>query len=776
MKIKRYFLVPFLTVLFVIRAFCLPNSVYFPGKQPGEAKVLIQDSVMMLYNESIEVLWTIENLTIRLVKIKNNYDGKEIVFSDLPFFSIGLANGEIYSNEDFKLNRIVRLSYLSSTDSLPTSALRDAGIELSAELYSVKADLTVVWSAELRNESNYIRQKILISTVQKPIPISVVSFFDGTLNGAQYAGSVLGSPITCDNFFFGMEHPVAHSKALLCRFTGRLTSRPVDVSHIIDSEGEYTVSVEHGGSHDFNIESFQLKQNGNIIAEDKHLLNGKNGSNLYRLVLDDYKKGDTYTLHADVKNDSDRGGGRVYLYRKTDNVLNFYVAREDTLLPGKPISESLVMGVTPEGQKRRAFQYYVNRERARPYKQFLHYNSWWDFPKDSIFASDQLIERMQGWYRKFIQPYGVQLNSFVFDDGWDDLEHLWHFDPIKFPDGFAPQAKLCREYDSGIGVWFSPFGGYAGNKTRRIRTAQREGMELNAGGLSLAGPNYFQRFYERSADMLTNYKVNHFKYDGLGGSEPQFLPDMEAGIRLTSALRKINPDVYINITTGTWPSPFWLLFADCTWRGSNDLQQAGEGEDTQMFMTYRDGTLHNNIVNRAPLYPLNSIMTVGIAYANYGEPNHYISDNEKGFKDMVRSYFASGSSLQELYISHDKMKDEFWPILAEAALWSKANEDVLIDTHWVGGSPINMEVYGFAAWNGTKGILSLRNPSSRPMSYSVDLQQLLELKSVENGTFRLRSPWNEDTDKSVRFIQSDHSETITLSPFELMVMEVIRAK
>jgi hypothetical protein len=434
------------------------------------------------------------------------------------------------------------------------------------------------------------------------------------------------------------------------------------------------------------------------------------------------------------------------------------------------------MGVTPAGQSRRAFQYYLNRERARPYKQFLHYNSWWDLSNgDSNFTSNQLIEVMQEWNRKFIQPYGVRLNSFVFDDGWDDLEHLWYFDPVSFPDGFAQQATLCREYDSGIGVWFSPFGGYGEKKRTRIRTAQREGLEVNAGGLSLAGSNYYQRFYERSAEMLTLYKVNHFKYDGFGGSEPQFLPDMEAGIKLMRELRKINPDVYINITTGTWPSPFWLLHADCTWRRSGDLHQAGEGEDTQMMMTYRDGTLHNNIVKRSALYPLNSIMTVGIAYANLGLANQFVSNDEKGFKDMVRSYFASGSSLQELYISHDKMKDEFWPILAEAALWSKANEDVLIDTHWIGGSPINLEVYGFASWNGTKGILSLRNPSAQPLDYTVNPQQVLELQPFENQSFHLKSPWQEDAGKPVRLIRSDRPETLTLAPFELLVVEVISA-
>jgi len=151
---------------------------------------------------------------------------------------------------------------------------------------------------------------------------------------------------------------------------------------------------------------------------------------------------------------------------------------------------------------------------------------------------------------------------------------------------------------------------------------------------------------------------------------------MEAGTRIIKILRQHNPDVFINVTTGSWPSPFWLKYADCTWRGSGDLYNAGVGSKTQKFMTYRDGTLYNNVVKRAPYYPLNSIMVIGIAYANLGLPAKYIDDNRKDFRDMVWSYFGAGSELQELYISYDRMKPELWEILAEAAKWAKSNEDI----------------------------------------------------------------------------------------------------
>ena len=36
------------------------------------------------------------------------------------------------------------------------------------------------------------------------------------------------------------------------------------------------------------------------------------------------------------------------------------------------------MGATRKGQLRRDFLGYVERERAHPYRTFLHYNSWYD--------------------------------------------------------------------------------------------------------------------------------------------------------------------------------------------------------------------------------------------------------------------------------------------------------------------------------------------------------------------------------------------------------------
>ena len=101
--------------------------------------------------------------------------------------------------------------------------------------------------------------------------------------------------------------------------------------------------------------------------------------------------------------------------------------------------------------------------------------------------------------------------------------------------------------------------------------------------------------------------------------------------------------------------------------------------------------------------------------------------NEKSVADEIWSFFGSGTCLQELYINPKLLTETMWDELAAAAKWSRANSDVLVDTHWIGGDPGKAEVYGWASWRPGKGILVLRNPSETPQEFSITPQAALEL-------------------------------------------------
>lgn len=45
-----------------------------------------------------------------------------------------------------------------------------------------------------------------------------------------------------------------------------------------------------------------------------------------------------------------------------------------------------------------------------------------------------------------------------------------------------------------------------------------------------------------------------------------FASDFDASIALLHNMRRANPNLFINLTTGTNASPSWLFYADSIWR------------------------------------------------------------------------------------------------------------------------------------------------------------------------------------------------------------------
>ena len=81
-------------------------------------------------------------------------------------------------------------------------------------------------------------------------------------------------------------------------------------------------------------------------------------------------------------------------------------------------------------------------------------------------------------------------------------------------------------------------------------------------------------------------RVNYFKWDKAGeGVTPHFM----ALLACADELRRIDPQLFLNVTVGTWPSPFWLQFIDSTWRGGGDMGFIGKGDEREKWLTYRDG-------------------------------------------------------------------------------------------------------------------------------------------------------------------------------------------
>jgi len=422
---------------------------------------------------------------------------------------------------------------------------------------------------------------------------------------------------------------------------------------------------------------------------------------------------------------------------------------------------------------RRSFLRYVERERAHPYRPFLHYNSWYDLGYFTPYTSDQCVERIYAFGQELSVKRGIKLSSFLFDDGWDDYAGVWKFSK-DFPNAFQPLKAAAAKYGAGPGVWLSPWGGYGGPREKRLAAGKAAGYEVDTQGYALSGPKYFARFKTVTLDFVKNQGINQFKFDGTGSPDKQypgsaFDSDFSAAISLIGDLRAAEPDLFVNLTTGTWPSPFWLRFADSTWRGGSDHSFAGVGPSREQWITYRDGDTYNGVVKRGPLYPINSLMLHGIIYAQHA--NRLNTDPSDDFRNDVRAYFATGTQLQELYITPSLLTTKNWDDLAEAANWARTNAATLVDTHWVGGDPTKLEVYGHAAWMGGEGIIELRNPSDKAQAYAVDIARELELPPGLTGVFHGRRPWKSDAGVAEVEFSVGKSKVVLLKPFEVLVLQ-----
>lgn len=452
--------------------------------------------------------------------------------------------------------------------------------------------------------------------------------------------------------------------------------------------------------------------------------------------------------------------------------------RGNTLKAGTPLRASCVMAVTPPGQLRRGFLYYLERERAHPYRPFLHYNSWYDIAwGDRKFNEAQSLEAIELFGENLYVKRGLPLQSFVFDDGWDDNKTLWQFHE-GFPNGFTPLREKAARYGSAIGTWLSPFGGYGEAREQRLAYGRAQGYETNKSGFSMAGPVYYDRYKAICEEMIRAYGVNFFKFDGMGAGlgagvpgSREFLNDLDALMRLSGELRALNPGLYISATTGTWPSPYFLWHADNIWRGAQDMGFSGKGSKRRQWINYRDTWTYKNIVLQGPLYPLNALMTQGIVHAIHGPAGELGTDLTE-FSEEVWSFFGSGTSLQELYIAPTLMTGPQWDILAEGAKWARANASILVDTHWVGGDPGDDTVYGWAAWSPEKSILVLRNPAEHDGAITLDVAQVLELPQDAPLKYSLSTPRSSQAAPPVKTLHAGTSQTFNFRPFEVLVFEL----
>ncbi len=657
------------------------QKVVFPQqKQAGVAVMKASAKKYVLANSLLQASYSVKNGHLQ-------FDGCSAMdlLPSADLFRIKLADGTEFSSSDMKLESVTTEQYHADATAAKGSERFD-GKGLKAVL--TYNGMTVEWHAVLRDGSHYLRTEMSLSST-KDVRMDQITPMIYAVNNKKaksapvIVGNTRGALLLSDKIFAGLETPMG-------------------------------LNTNRADSTDFAIVNAQA-----VVPVEGDWI------------------------------------------------------RHTTLKAGKTWNVSSVVGIVAKGQARRSFLAYSERERAAAWHPMTIYNSWYELNIDRNNApgnkgkydpsdpenkngdysqnmnADQCADVVFHWKTNFYDVYHKTPVAYVFDDGWDAYG-TWTFNP-NFPEGFSVVNRMAKQMGAGIGAWLGPVGGYgASGEYRRSYWRSR-------GGMQLSNDAYYDYFVKCSSDMIDKYDFRFFKYDGISAQSSAVGPDLtdaglencEAIISIENDVRKKRKDIFYNTTVGTWASPFWFHVSDAVWRQEGDFGKIGVGDDREQWITYRDRLVYQNFIDRSPICPVNTLMTHGVILSRFGAVSKTMDYD--GIVREMRCAFGCGSSMVELYTDYKLLEDiknhageagTLWRQLADCMDWQERNVDVLPDIHWVGGNPWDGEkanIYGWAAWNGKRTTLTLRNPDVQQQTLTTTLRRVFDIPAYIKTTVTLRS-------------------------------------
>ncbi len=449
-------------------------------------------------------------------------------------------------------------------------------------------------------------------------------------------------------------------------------------------------------------------------------------------------------------------GGGAFLaveYPAADNVLKVMDGKVivrcgqeigERVGPQPLVSDWAVAALTPDERVRHWFFEYLDSVRVAPLRPYTLYNSWYDlrspvYPKITPphVMNEANVKRIITLLREnMVEKYGIRLDAFVLDDGWDVYASDWELRCDQFPNGLKPVADELAKTGTRLGIWFGPTGGYSFRK-ERLGWMKEHGYEIVGNQLCLAGSKYRALFEKRALDFVTRDRVGYFKWDGIqfSCSEPGHghavdlysrRAVMETVAGLCRAARAADPGMFLNITSGTWLSPWWLRFADQIWMGGEDYGWADVPSlsPRDAAITYRDTVLHDDFRVQDLWFPLANLMTHGIIKGRLQMLGGEEEPLEK-FTDETVMYAARGVSMFELYVSPDLLSEGEWAAMSGALRWARDRFGLLRRSEMVGGDPRRGEAYGYVHADGGRAVIVARNPLVGPQALKIKIDPVL---------------------------------------------------
>ena len=401
----------------------------------------------------------------------------------------------------------------------------------------------------------------------------------------------------------------------------------------------------------------------------------------------------------------------------------------------------------------------------------IQYNSWFD--NMMLISDENILETFIEFDQELNKVEVRPLDSYVVDDGWINYNDthvvdaaragttlnksgFWEFNS-KFPNELYPSSALANKFGSNFGMWVGPRGGYNfyGSLADIITKA---GKGSKAGGsIDVASRVYVKNLTDMFCDFQDRFQVNYWKWDGFadgaqygafpaadgvpgyandhmtGGYQNMYhVTDLwEAWIDLMEAVRANAeeneiPKLWLSLTCYVNPSPWFLQWANSVWMQCTHDQKDANFGLTKMDkqMTYRDSVYYDFLVNHQFQFPLANLYNHDPVYGKEGTGMTKTTATDDNFQNYLYMQSTRGTSFWELYFSDSIMTDGKYEVTGEFLEWAEENSHILRNAKMIGGMPDRTflenassneayaEAYGYSCFDGTDGIISIRNPHS----------------------------------------------------------------
>lgn len=422
----------------------------------------------------------------------------------------------------------------------------------------------------------------------------------------------------------------------------------------------------------------------------------------------------------------------------------------------------------------------------------VHYSTWFDQKRA---VNEKACAKAFFETEKLFSQSGLEnVSCFIVDKGWNDGESsFWNY-KSEFPNELKNLSVFSELFNTPLGLWLG-VSGTDYDFAKRIEMGGKGYINKKGKEACSACEVYQKNVFDFLASQLDKYNISCIKLDSFptrpcnnknhghavgGDNDMYFITELwERWIDIVVRLRKKQEEngktLWVTLGKNAMQSPWLLQWFNAVWLQNSDKagftyknnkkKELG-GSDADAMITYRDDRYYNLFKTRQLQFPVSRIYNADPIYAKKAD----VKMNTSDFRKYMYMVAARGSSFWEFSYSCEMLNDEKREITAAVLNFAKNNADILENTRMIGGIPSFGEVYGYSAWNNSQGIVTLRNPSDFPQSFTFFLNSDIGVVSAfTDVTGSKIIPFEVCSDEN-KYKYGD-SVTVELKPHDVWVMK-----